>query len=98
MDQRVLRLLAALPALFQIEGAVEIRMRVAALLCPFLQIMNQRVEVAVRDVGIGRQVVFGVEQPRSSYRLIVAEQRVHNSCLCVNRAVAQCPGGGHQWL
>src|SRR5207302_9027802 len=78
MEQWVGRFLAALLALFEIKRGVEIRMRLAAFARPFLQVMHQGIEVALFDVRIGREVMFGVEQTGFSYRFIIAEQRFHS--------------------
>src|SRR5206468_1650889 len=64
-------------ALFEVELAVEIGVRVAALLRAFLEKMDERVDIALGNVRVGRQIVFGVEQSGFSYFFIVAEQRVH---------------------
>ena len=78
MEQRVGGFLPALLALFEIKRGIEIRMRVAAFPRPFLQVMHQRIDVALFDVRIGREVMFGVEQTGFSYRFIIAEQRFHS--------------------
>ncbi len=78
MQQRIGRFLAALLALFEIKRGVETRVRLAAFARPFLQLMHQGVDVALFDVRVGREVMFGVEQTGFSYRFIVAEQRFHS--------------------
>src|SRR5216684_1740846 len=85
MHQRVLRLLSPCPALFEVKTGVEIRVRVASLAPALLKVMNQRVDVALGDVRVSRQIVFGVEQPGFSYLLVVAEQRFHQASWVVAR-------------
>src|SRR5207237_7615056 len=67
VQKRVARPLAALAALFEIEGGVEFGLRVAPLLRALFEVMDQRVDITLGNVGIGRQIVFGVKQPGFSY-------------------------------
>jgi hypothetical protein len=77
MQQRIGRVLALQPALFEVKGAVEIGMRVTPLAGPLFEEMNQRIDIAFGDIGIRRNVVTGIEQARSSDVLVIAEQRFH---------------------
>ncbi len=95
MQQRVGELLAALLALFEVKGGIEIRVRVAALARAFLEIMDERVDVALRDVRIGLYVMFGVEEAGFSYGFIIAEQRFH-PCPCIASA-RNADGTGRSW-
>jgi hypothetical protein len=62
MQQRVGRLFAALAALFEVEGGVEIGVRVVPLARSFLEIMDERIDIALGNVGISLCVMFGVEE------------------------------------
>ena len=95
MQQRIDRLLAALLALLEIKGGVEARMRVAPLARALFKIMDQRVDIALRDVGIGLDVMFGVEEAGFSYGFIIAEQRFHSGpCIASTR---NADGTGRSW-
>ena len=77
MEERVIRRLAAFVALFEVKPGIEIAMRVAPLARAFLQVMDQRIYVALCDIRIGRQVIFRVEKPGFFSDLVVAEKRCH---------------------
>ena len=79
MQERVGRRLAAGAALFEVEGGVEIRMRVAPLMRALFEVMHKRVDIALRDVRISPCVMFGVEEAGFSYGFVIAEQRFHSS-------------------
>ena len=88
VQERVGRLLAARPALFEVKGGVEIGVRIAPFARPFLQIMDERIDIALRDIGVSRCVMFGVEKAGFSYGFVIAEQPFHPSpCLrCARNA------------
>ena len=54
----------------------------------FFQIMDERIDIALRDIGISRCVMLGVEKAGFSYGFVIAEQRFHSSpCLrCARNA------------
>jgi hypothetical protein len=52
-------------------------MRVATRARALLQIMDQRVDIALGDIRVGPKIVFGVKQPGLFYVFVVAEQRFH---------------------
>src|SRR5204862_2762109 len=95
MQQRIDGLLAALLALFEVKGGVEARMRVAPLARALFKIMDERVDIALRDVGISLDVIFGVEEAGFSYGFIIAEQRFHpGPCIASAR---NATGTGRSW-
>ena len=95
MQQRIGRFFAALLALLEVEGGVEARMRVAALARALFEIMDKRVDIALRDVGISLDVMFGVKKAGFSYGFIIAEQRFHSGpCITSARNAA---GTGRSW-
>ena len=65
--------------MFEIEGGVEIRMRITPLSRAFLEIMDERIDIALRHVRISPCVMFGVEEAGFSYGFVIAEQRFHSS-------------------
>ncbi len=79
MQKRVVRLLSAQPALIEVKPGVEIGIGIAALARPLLQVMDQWIDVALCDIRVGHQIVFGVKQPGFSYIFVVAEQCFHQS-------------------
>ena len=95
MQQRIDRFFAALLALFEVKGGIEARMRVAPLARALFKIMDERVDIALRDVGISLDVIFGVEEAGFSYGFIIAEQRFHSGpCIASARNAA---GTGRSW-
>src|SRR5256885_13910540 len=95
MQQRIDGFLAALLALFEVKGGIEARMRVAPLARTRFEVMDQRIDIALRDVGIGLDVIFGVEEAGFSYGFIIAEQRFHSGpCIASAR---NADGTGRSW-
>src|SRR5712691_236020 len=88
MQQRVVRVFASLLALLEVKPRVEIWVRIAALARTRLQIMDQRINIALGDVRVGLEIVFGVEYPGFSNLFVVAEQRFHQVSWVVNRAAS----------
>jgi hypothetical protein len=78
VKQGIDRLLAAFGALLQVERAVKVAMRVAALARALLQIMDERINVALGDIRVGRQIILRVEKPGFFSDLVVAEKRCHS--------------------
>jgi hypothetical protein len=95
VQERVSRLLAALLALFEVKSGIEIRVWVAALARPFLEIMDERIDIALRDVRIGLYIMFGVEEAGFSYGFVIAEQPFHpGPCITSTR---NADGTGRSW-
>src|SRR5438046_10757147 len=89
------RLFAALLALFEIKAGIGIGVRVAALAGPVLEIMDERIEVALCYIRIGLNVMLGVEQAGFSYCFIIAKKRFHSGpCTASTR---NADGTGRSW-
>jgi hypothetical protein len=71
------------------------RIGIAALARPFLEVMDERIDIALRDVRIGHYIMFGVEEAGFSYGFVIAEQRFHSGpCIASARNAA---GTGRSW-
>src|SRR5438046_5832230 len=53
--------------------------------------MDERIDIALRDIGVSRCVMFGVEKAGFSYGFVIAKQPFHPSpCLrCARNAAAR---------
>ena len=71
-------------------------MRIAAFVRPLLEIMDERIDIALRDIRIALNVMLGVEQAGFSYCFIIAEKRFHSGpCTASTR---NADGTGRSWL
>ena len=96
MQERVGRLLAALLALFEVKSGIEIRVRIAALARPFLEVMDEWIDIALRDVRIGLYIMFGVEEAGFSYGFVIAEQPFHPGPCIASTATRTAQAGPGQ--
>jgi len=78
MDERVFRRLPALLALLQVKRAVEIAVRITPLARSFLEVMHERIDVALGNIRVGRDIIFRIEEPGSFCDLVVAEKCCHS--------------------
>ena len=53
-------------------------MRVAAVTRALFQIMHERIDVPLGDIGIGGEVIFRIEKPGFFGDFVVAEKRCHS--------------------
>ena len=67
----------------QVEAGIEIGS--GSRLGRVLEVMDQRIDIALCDIRVGYQIVFGVKQPGFSYVVVVAEQRFHYISRAANR-------------
>src|SRR5262249_35883277 len=66
---------------------------VASLTRAFLEIMDQRIDIALGNIGISLCVMFGVEKAGFSDGFVIAEQRFHSGpCLRCARATGPAFG------
>ena len=74
MEQRIRRRLALSLALPQIVRCLEMRAGIAALMATDLQIMRERIEVEIRNIGVGVDIESGVEEARSGKQVVLLKQ------------------------
>jgi hypothetical protein len=77
MKEGVIGLLPIFAAKLEIGAGIEVPVRVAPLERSLFEIMQQWVAIQLCDIGISRNIVFGVEQPRFGDYSIVVKKRGH---------------------
>ena len=77
VDQRVVDVLTALPAALHVAARIESRIWIAQLARTGFEVVKQRIEIRLFDLGIGIAVVGLVEEAGILDETITAEQRGH---------------------